>query len=359
MIVEKPLALTLDDGKAIAAAAAAAGRHAMVSQNYRFRRQSRALRDLVQLPRARLSPRDPHLVPARPARRLDLAARLAGPDAAPVSARHGDPPRRHAPHDHGRRGRGGRCAQLGRSRRAVQARPHGGGAAHARRRHARLLRGNVGGAPRADLVERRLGAARRPGACDVVGGRRRRAARNGAVRAARRACPARAAAVAAGARPARGARGAAAGARGRRRAGVLRRRQPAQPLRDPGARPLDGGAPAGPPRGDPRSDEDRSLPGAVRRPHARGGARRRCRGRLRDRRDHVGSLELPLPARRAPRRRDGARPLPLARDRPRARDLGALVPRKPAASRRRDRGDRRSCLPGDGAARGRARGAPR
>jgi predicted dehydrogenase len=48
VIVEKPLALTLGDGKAIAAAAAAAGLHAVVSQNYRFRRQSRALRDLVQ-----------------------------------------------------------------------------------------------------------------------------------------------------------------------------------------------------------------------------------------------------------------------------------------------------------------------
>jgi len=48
VIVEKPLAPTLDDAAAIAAAAARAGRHAMVSQNYRFRRQSRALRDLVR-----------------------------------------------------------------------------------------------------------------------------------------------------------------------------------------------------------------------------------------------------------------------------------------------------------------------
>jgi predicted dehydrogenase len=48
VISEKPLALDLADARAIADAAAAAGRHAMVAQNYRFRRQSRALRDLVQ-----------------------------------------------------------------------------------------------------------------------------------------------------------------------------------------------------------------------------------------------------------------------------------------------------------------------
>ena len=48
VIVEKPLALTIADATAITAAADAAGRHAMVSQNYRFRRQSRALRDLVR-----------------------------------------------------------------------------------------------------------------------------------------------------------------------------------------------------------------------------------------------------------------------------------------------------------------------
>ena len=48
MISEKPLAPTLADARAIAAAADAAGRHAMVAQNYRFRRQSRALRELVR-----------------------------------------------------------------------------------------------------------------------------------------------------------------------------------------------------------------------------------------------------------------------------------------------------------------------
>ena len=48
VISEKPLAPTLADARAIAAAADAAGRHAMAAQNYRFRRQSRALRDLVR-----------------------------------------------------------------------------------------------------------------------------------------------------------------------------------------------------------------------------------------------------------------------------------------------------------------------
>ncbi len=48
VIVEKPLALTFGDATAIVAAAAAVGRHVIVSQNYRFRRQSRALRDLLR-----------------------------------------------------------------------------------------------------------------------------------------------------------------------------------------------------------------------------------------------------------------------------------------------------------------------
>ncbi len=48
VISEKPLALSVPDAVAIADAADAAGRHAMVAQNYRFRRQSRGLRDLVQ-----------------------------------------------------------------------------------------------------------------------------------------------------------------------------------------------------------------------------------------------------------------------------------------------------------------------
>lgn len=48
VITEKPLAPTLEDAAAIASAARAHGRVAMVSQNYRFRRQSRALAGLVQ-----------------------------------------------------------------------------------------------------------------------------------------------------------------------------------------------------------------------------------------------------------------------------------------------------------------------
>ncbi len=47
VIVEKPLAPTFPDAAAIAEAARLAGLHVVVAQNYRFRRQSRALRDLV------------------------------------------------------------------------------------------------------------------------------------------------------------------------------------------------------------------------------------------------------------------------------------------------------------------------
>ena len=46
-IVEKPLALDLGEARSIADAADAAGRHVVVSQNYRFRRQPRTLRRLV------------------------------------------------------------------------------------------------------------------------------------------------------------------------------------------------------------------------------------------------------------------------------------------------------------------------
>lgn len=48
VISEKPVALSLADAAAIAAAADQAGRRAMVAQNYRFRRQSRALREVVR-----------------------------------------------------------------------------------------------------------------------------------------------------------------------------------------------------------------------------------------------------------------------------------------------------------------------
>jgi predicted dehydrogenase len=48
VVCEKPVALSLEDARAISVAAAAAGRHVMVAQNYRFRRQSRALRELVR-----------------------------------------------------------------------------------------------------------------------------------------------------------------------------------------------------------------------------------------------------------------------------------------------------------------------
>lgn len=47
VVSEKPLALSLDDARAIVRAGERAGRHVMVAQNYRFRRQSRALQGLV------------------------------------------------------------------------------------------------------------------------------------------------------------------------------------------------------------------------------------------------------------------------------------------------------------------------
>ena len=46
--VEKPFALDLADARAVADAAARAGRCAIVTQNYRFRRQPRALRQIVR-----------------------------------------------------------------------------------------------------------------------------------------------------------------------------------------------------------------------------------------------------------------------------------------------------------------------
>ena len=48
VVIEKPLAPSLEDARAIVSAARRHGRVAMVAQNYRFRRQSRALRDLVR-----------------------------------------------------------------------------------------------------------------------------------------------------------------------------------------------------------------------------------------------------------------------------------------------------------------------
>jgi predicted dehydrogenase len=47
VVVEKPLALTLEDAAAIASAGRVSRLHVMVAQNYRFRRQSRALGEIV------------------------------------------------------------------------------------------------------------------------------------------------------------------------------------------------------------------------------------------------------------------------------------------------------------------------
>ena len=163
VIVEKPLALDARRmPRAIAAAADAAGRHAMVAQNYRFRRQSRALRDLVakearsggcsairiscrrDLRDAWISRRDwrgrmphPYLLDMA-IHHVDMLRMITGREVVEVDAR-----------------------ELGRTRLPLRARPDRGGAAHARRRHAGLLRGHVGRATPRDVVERRLGARRR------------------------------------------------------------------------------------------------------------------------------------------------------------------------------------------------------
>jgi len=110
VIVEKPLAPTLSDAVAVVAAAKEAGRHAMVSQNYRFRRQSRALRDLVaaralgpllgiriscrrDLRAAWISPRDwrgrmphPYLLDMA-VHHVDLLRMITGAEVAGVDAR--------------------------------------------------------------------------------------------------------------------------------------------------------------------------------------------------------------------------------------------------------------------------------
>lgn len=110
VISEKPLALDLADARAIADAAAGAGRHAMVAQNYRFRRQSRALRDLVQggalgsllgarivcrrdLRRAHITPRDwrgqmphPYLLDMA-IHHVDMLRMITGSEVVEVDAR--------------------------------------------------------------------------------------------------------------------------------------------------------------------------------------------------------------------------------------------------------------------------------
>ncbi len=160
VVVEKPLALTLPDAVAIADASASAGRIAMVAQNYRFRRQPRALHELVasralgrllglriscrrDLRDAWISRRDwrgkmphPYLLDMA-IHHVDLVRMITGQEVAEVDARGWNVPDAPFKHD-----------------------PDRGGAAHARRRHADRLRGDVGRAARRDVVERRLGAPR-------------------------------------------------------------------------------------------------------------------------------------------------------------------------------------------------------
>jgi predicted dehydrogenase len=123
VVVEKPLAPTLSDAAAIAAAARGEGRIAMAAQNYRFRRQSRALGQLVRshalgslraircecrrdLRAAWISPRDwrgrmphPYLLDMA-VHHVDLVRAITGREIAEVDARSWpspDGPFRHDP----------------------------------------------------------------------------------------------------------------------------------------------------------------------------------------------------------------------------------------------------------------------
>lgn len=123
VVIEKPLAPTLADAAAIGAAARTHGRIAMVAQNYRFRRQSRALGELVRtralgslraircecrrdLRAAWISPRDwrgrmphPYLLDMA-VHHVDLVRAITGQEIAEVDARSWpspDGPFRHHP----------------------------------------------------------------------------------------------------------------------------------------------------------------------------------------------------------------------------------------------------------------------
>jgi predicted dehydrogenase len=123
VVIEKPLAPTLGDAKAIVAAARKHRRVAMVAQNYRFRRQSRALAELVwsgrlvrlhaircecrrDLRDAWISPRDwrgrmahPYLLDMA-VHHVDLVRAITGREIAEVHARSWrvpDGPFRHEP----------------------------------------------------------------------------------------------------------------------------------------------------------------------------------------------------------------------------------------------------------------------
>ena len=271
----------------------------MVAQNYRFRRQPRALHDLVatralgrllgiriscrrDLRDAWISRRDwrgkmphPYLLDMA-IHHVDLVRMITGQEVAEVDARGWNVPDAPFKHDP--------------TVAALLTLADGTPVAYEGTWAETAVR---------DVVERRLGARRRARPCDLVGRHRRCPARSGPVRAASRARGAGQAAVAAVGRPARRPRGAPA-----RRRPPASSRSPRRPTtsrasprfsRSP-ARPTSAGRCAS--RSCSRR-EDRALPGAVLRSPARGGARRRGCRRVRDGRDHVGRLEPALPAGRA------------------------------------------------------------
>ena len=150
--------------------AAAAKHHVMVVQNYRFRRQPRALQTLVRDGRPRSPARHSHRLPARPPHGLDhprdWRGRMTHPYLLDMAVHHVDLIR----------------AITGREIDEVDARgwtvPDSPFSTSRQSTRSSTLddgtpvayEGNWADADRGDVVERRLGADRGEGACDVDGG---------------------------------------------------------------------------------------------------------------------------------------------------------------------------------------------
>ena len=298
VVVEKPLALALPDAVAIAAASPQAGRIAMVAQNYRFRRQPRALHDLVMaralgrllgiriscrrdLRDAWISRRDwrgkmpyPYLLDMA-IHHVDLVRMITGQEVAEVDARGWNVP--DAPFKHDPTvaalltlADGTPIAYEGTWAEPLSETSWNGDWELLGERGRATWSGGVDDALLGVVRFGGIASARRGSSCRHCGG-----------------------STGAASSPSSGALLPPASSRSPRRPTTSR----AWPRfsRSP-ARPTSAGRCAS--RSCSRR-EDRALPGAVLGSLARGGARRCPRRRVRDRRDHVGPLEPALPAGRA------------------------------------------------------------
>ena len=315
VISEKPLAPTLADARAIAAAADAAGRHAMAAQNYRFRRQSRALRDLVQsralgrllgiriscrrdLRQAWISRRDwrgrmphPYLLDMA-IHHVDMLRMITGSEIVEVDARE-LAARRTRPSSTTRP-----SARFSRSRTVRRSRTTAPGRSRSSRR-----RGTATGSSSAPA-----GARRGPGAsttpCGASSGSPGTASRA-------RASPSRCCRRSTGRACSRSCVARSPRASRRRRLLPTTSRSLALDLRD---RPLDRGAPARPPRGDPRRVKVGLFLALYLRSAARGGAgrrgRRRAARRSRSSRRRRARTAVPQRCSATDPRRAPARPRP-------------------------------------------------